>query len=389
MASASTYPYPVAHCAMCEHSADCERRRDEDDHLSGVAHMRRDQVQRLNEAGIRTIEDLSGIDLTRRIGIGAVALERLRHQAALQTEHRRTGVHRYDLLPVDERTGFRLLPAASPGDVFFDMEGDPYFSPERGLEYLFGFTTIDEREPRFRAFQGLDRRQEKAAFEQFIDFVCARLEQWPDLHVYHYAAYEPSALKRLMAEHATREDELDDLLRREVFVDLYQVVRQSMRISHPSYSIKKVRTFFMEGAGQGAVTEGGDSILEFERWRRTGDPAILQAITDYNEEDCLSTLKLRDWLIERKAEAERAVRGRHCVEDHQAVRGDREACRGRRADRSSPRADFRRSAHRRRSCSPISSTTIGARPSPSGGPTSIARRSRWTICSTTPRPSRT
>ena len=116
-------------------------------------------------------------------------------------------------------------------------------------------------------------QQEKVAFEQFVDFVHARLQRWPDLHVYHYAAYEPSALKRLMAEHATREDELDDLLRREVFVDLYQVVRQSMRISHPSYSIKKVRTFFMTGAGQGAVTEGGDSILEFERWRRTGDPS--------------------------------------------------------------------------------------------------------------------
>ena len=251
------------------------------------------------------MQHLSEIDTTKRIGIGTVALERLCHQAALQTGHRRTGAHRFDLLPVDERTGFRLLPATSPGDVFFDMEGDPYFSPERGLEYLFGFTTMDEGAPRFRAFQGLDRSQEKAAFEQFIDFVCARLEQWPDLHVYHYAAYEPSALKRLMAEHATREDELDDLLRREVFVDLYQVVRQSMRISHPSYSIKKVRTFFMEGAGQGAVTGGGDSILEFERWRRTGDAVILQAITDYNEEDCLSTVKLRDWLIERKAEAER------------------------------------------------------------------------------------
>jgi predicted RecB family nuclease len=304
-----SYPYPVAHCAMCEYRGDCERLWDDDDHLSRVAHMRREQVQRLNEVGIATVEDLSGIDPTRRIGIGPVALERLRHQAALQTEHRRTGAHRYELLPVDERTGFRLLPASSSGDVFFDIEGDPYFSPERGLEYLFGCTTVDEGEPCFRAFQGLDRAQEKAAFERFIDFMCARLERWPDLHVYHYAAYEPSALKRLMAEHATREDELDDLLRREVFVDLYQVVRQSMRISHPSYSIKKVRTFFMEGAGQGAVAEGGDSILEFERWRRTGDAAILQAITDYNEEDCLSTLKLRDWLIERKAEAER----RSCV----------------------------------------------------------------------------
>jgi predicted RecB family nuclease len=300
-----SYPYPVAHCSMCEYEADCEHRWVEDDHLSGVAGIRRDQVQRLNEAGIRTSEELSTIDTTKRIGIGASTLEKLRHQAALQTGHRNTGVHRYDLLPVDERTGFRLLPAPSPGDVFFDMEGDPYFAPERGLEYLFGFMTIDGARPAFRAFQALARAEEKVAFEEFIDFLCARLAQWPDLHVYHYAAYETSALKRLMAEHATREDELDDLLRREVFVDLYQVVRQSIRISHPSYSIKKVRTFFMEGAGQGAVTEGGDSILEFERWRRTGDPAILQAITDYNEEDCLSTLKLRDWLIEQKAEAER------------------------------------------------------------------------------------
>ena len=49
------------------------------------------------------------------------------------------------------------------------------------------------------------------------------------MHVYHYAAYEPTALKRLMGEHATREDEVDELLRGEVFVDLYRVVRQGLR----------------------------------------------------------------------------------------------------------------------------------------------------------------
>ena len=226
------------------------------------------------------------------------------------------------------------------------MEGDPYFAPERGLEYLFGVTTIDEREPRFRAFQGLDRRQEKAAFEQFIDFVCARLEQWPDLHVYHYAAYETSALKRLMAEHATREDELDDLLRREVFVDLYQVVRQSMRISHPSYSIKKVRTFFMEGAGQGAVTEGGDSILEFERWRRTGRPS--HPAGDHRLQRGGLPLDAEAARLADRAEgrgrSRRPVspfrgrspsRTRRRRRDGTATRGD--ACRGRRADGPSPR----------------------------------------------------
>lgn len=299
-----TYPYPVSHCGLCEHENTCEEQWEADDHLSLVANISRGQAQRLNDAGIHTVAQLAAIDPELRIGIGRLALERLRHQAALQSDHRRTRKHRYDLLPVDERTGFRLLPASSPGDIFFDMEGDPYFAPERGLEYLFGAMTVDGQPPVFRAFQGLNRDEEKIAFEQFIDLVHERLRIWPDLHVYHYASYETAALKRLMSEHATREEELDDLLRREVFVDLYQVVRQSIRISHPSYSIKKVRTFFMEGAGQGAVSEGGDSILEFERWRVTGDPAILQGIVDYNEEDCLSTLKLRAWLLERKQEAE-------------------------------------------------------------------------------------
>jgi predicted RecB family nuclease len=300
-----TYPYPVEHCALCGYRRACERRWQEADHLSLVADIRRDQVERLNAVGVETVAGLADIDVSRRIGIGDVALGRLRQQAALQTEFRITSRHRYELLPLDERTGFRLLPQSSEGDVFFDMEADPYFEPGRGLEYLFGVMTIDNEAVHFEARQGLDRKAEKAAFEWLIDFLQDRLRRWPDFHVYHYASYETAALKRLMSEHATREDEFDDLLRREVFVDLYQVIRQSLRLSHPSYSIKSVRSFFMPEAGQGMVASGGDSILEFERWRRTGDAKILQAITAYNREDCLSTVKLREWLLERKAEAEK------------------------------------------------------------------------------------
>ncbi|HEX5110040.1 MAG TPA: TM0106 family RecB-like putative nuclease [Vicinamibacterales bacterium] len=298
-----TYPYPVPHCTFCHYHDDCEERWDADDHLSLVAGIRRDQVLRLNEAGVRTVAQLGAMDATRRIGIGAVALQRLRHQASLQDGHRRSGQHRCDVLPLDERTGFRLLPMKSTGDIFFDMEGDPYYEPARGLEYLFGVLTTSPSTT-FKAFMALSREEEKRALEEFIDFVCARLAEFPDLHVYHYAAYETSALKRLVSEHGSREAELDDLLRREIFVDLYQVVRQSIRISHDNYSIKRVREFFMEGAGRGQVADGGDSILQFERWRQSRDAGILEAIVRYNEEDCVSTLELRDWLIERKAEAE-------------------------------------------------------------------------------------
>src|SRR5688572_26261887 len=122
-----TYPYPVPHCNLCEHQTSCRLRWDDDDHLSLVADIRLEQVERLNEAGIATVAGLAGADPATRVGIGRTALERLRHQARLQSEFRRTNKHRYELLPLDEPTGFRLLPRPSPGDVFFDIEGDPYF----------------------------------------------------------------------------------------------------------------------------------------------------------------------------------------------------------------------------------------------------------------------
>jgi len=180
------------------------------------------------------------------------------------------------------------------------MEGDPFF--EDGLEYLFGVTWIDAGEPRFRAFWATNRAEEKRAFEEFIDFVMERLDRSPDLHVYHYASYERTALKRLMGLHATREEEIDNLLRSEVLVDLYAVVRQGLRISQPNYSIKKVEAFYMQERDT-EVAEGGDSIVAFEEFLETGNRSLLEAIERYNDDDCRSTWLLRDWLLKRRAEA--------------------------------------------------------------------------------------
>jgi predicted RecB family nuclease len=296
-------PYPVAHCRLCGYISHCEEGWEAADHLSLVAAIRRSQVERLIEADVRTSAGL--VDHSGAVaGIGPAALDRLRHQARLQTHFRNTGEHRYELLALTGENGFRLLPKPSDGDVFFDMEGFPFFAADAGLEYLFGTVTAEDGHARFQAFRAIDRDSEKRAFEEFVDFVWDRLRRWPDLHIYHYSHYEPTALKRLMTTHATREDEIDELLRREAFVDLYQVVRRSLRISHKNYSIKAVRHFFMPDAGKGPVADGGQSIVEFQRWLDTGDARVLDEIERYNEEDCLSTLKLREWLLERRREAQ-------------------------------------------------------------------------------------
>ena len=143
----------------------------------------------------------------------------------------------------------------------------------------------------------------RPAFEEFIDWVIARWRAHPELHVYHYAHYEPTALKRLAGQHGTREEEVDDLLRHGVLVDLYAVVRQAVRISRPSYSIKELEALYRSERRQTAVGEGGESIEVFEEWLETGDQALLDAIEEYNADDCRSTRELRDWLLERRAES--------------------------------------------------------------------------------------
>jgi predicted RecB family nuclease len=289
-----TEPYPVPHCPICDFLELCTKWWEEHDHLSRVARMRRDQVARLGDAGITTLADLGsqtrGTEIPR---MAATTFEALRHQAELQLHARETGEHKHELLPPEDKRGFQLLPKPSEGDLFFDMEGDPWWEPSRGLEYLFG---VMDRDGNFKAFWAHDRDEEKRAFEQLVDFVHERLERDPSMHVYHYASYEPTALKRLMSEYATREDEVDDLLRKEVFVDLYAVARQSLRISYPNYSIKSVEQFYM--AREAELRAGDDSILLYERWVDERDDSILQAIEEYNREDCLSTLRLLDWLLD-------------------------------------------------------------------------------------------
>ena len=298
-----TYPWPCGHCSRCDFIAICRQQWVDDDSLTRVASMRRDQIAKLDTSGITTLTALgeaTAHDRPKRLAAGTY--EALRDQAELQLHRYRTGDVPIHLLEPEAKRGFGLLPAPSDGDVFFDMEGDPLFEPAAGLEFLFGALW---REPdgttTYRAFWAHDRVEEKRAFEDFIDFVGERRAADPGMHVYHYAAYEKSTLARLMSEHMTREEEVDELLRGGVLVDLYQVVRQAMRAGMESYSLKEIEKFFFARVAE--VGSGNEAVLEFERWLADGEGAHLDEIAAYNEEDCLATLELRDWLLGQREEA--------------------------------------------------------------------------------------
>ncbi len=293
-----TYPVPCDKCSQCKWTDLCDDRRLADDHLSQVANITRLQIKKLEAADVRTMAVLAGLPETSTIPkMAPETLVKLRHQAYLQHLARHTGERQLALLPLakgGELRGFARLPQPATGDLFFDMEGDPL--EEGGLEYLFGLYFFESGKPQFKAFWAHSRAEEKQAFEAFMDFVTGWLQRYPAAHVYHYAAYEQTALKKLMSLHGTREAEVDNLLRAHKLVDLYKVVREGIRVSEPRYSIKNIEHFYLESR-TGDVKSAGASIVYYERWKETGDPKLLKEIEDYNFDDVRSTYELRQWLL--------------------------------------------------------------------------------------------
>ncbi|GAA0727066.1 TM0106 family RecB-like putative nuclease [Sphingomonas japonica] len=287
---------PCGHCLFCRWAEACKAEWDAASHLSLVAGMTRGQADALRAAGVPDLIALAAMPMDARVdGVRSEPLTRLREQARLQAHQRATGERVVELLDAEPGRGLARLPKPDAGDMFFDMEGDPLF--EGGLEYLFGIVTVDGGEERFHEFWAHDREGEKVAFQRAVDFMVDRIQRFPGAHIYHYASYEETALKRLAMLHGTREGAVDDFLRQHRLVDLYRVVREAIRTSEPAYSIKNMEKFYLGAARGGEVTNAGDSIVIYERWRRIGGDQLLADIGEYNRVDCSSTLSCRDWLV--------------------------------------------------------------------------------------------
>ncbi|WP_158864782.1 TM0106 family RecB-like putative nuclease [Leifsonia sp. AG29] len=272
-----------------------------------VAGMRVTQREHLVAAGLGTIDALAAstgpVD-----GVLDGTLEGLREQARLQllAEPGSPPPVRVFNAPV-----LAVLPEPDPGDIFFDFEGDPLYTEGAGerwnLDYLFGLV---DQEERFTAFWAHDFAAERVALEAFLAFVRERRRQHPGMHIYHYAAYEQTHLLSIAARHGVGEEDVDALLRESVLVDLYPLVRKAVRVGSRSYSIKKLEPLYMgDELRESEVTNGADSITEYANardlialGREDQAQPLLDALAEYNRYDCVSTLRLRDWLIARARE---------------------------------------------------------------------------------------
>lgn len=296
----TTYPNPVEHCNICNWWQVCDKRRHDDDHLSLVAGIRSLHIEELKEQKIHTLEAFATtekIDKPKRGNIETFV--RKQAQAKIQLDGRIQNQLIHSFLEPERGRGFNRLPEPNDGDIYFDIEGDAFYE-NGGLEYILGYAFQKNGTLTYKNHWAINRQEEKESFMHFMEFVMERWKRYPNLYIYHFAPYEPAAIKRLARVHAVYEKEVDDLLRAERFIDLHAVFKEALIASVESYSLKELEKFTkytrkVELHDASVARKAVEVALELHDFKSLPNETI-QTTEGYNEDDCLATQALHLWL---------------------------------------------------------------------------------------------
>jgi predicted RecB family nuclease len=298
-----TRPRRCAQCDVCAYQPRCQAEWRAGDALEFLAGARREDVDALEVAGVRTVVELAG----RPRAEGAMRperYERLQRQAVLQVRAREdaAGPPPFEAIaPGDDPLyghGLDELPAPDEGDLFLDFEGDPFWSPASDLLFMAGLYQFDEGEWAYRSRWAHDLDEQRAMVDGLVALFYERRERYPDSHVYHYNHTERSAIARLV-EGAAAQDRVAALTLAGYFVDLYPIVRNAFRVGAESYSLKELERL----VGFTRATEiqkGAGAVIEYERWMAAPSRTHIDNIEAYNRDDVVATKALRDWVVDQR-----------------------------------------------------------------------------------------
>ena len=290
--------------SLCDLKAVCENEVVHEKHLSHVLGTNKKNIKKLNNAKIQNYNELAKLSPKKEIeGLKNETKIKLINQAQLQIEAEKKG---FPIFKINEenryiKKGFNLLPKPADGDLFFDIESVGDHVVKNKLEYLFGIFYKEEGKKIFKPFWAHSRNEEKQSVIDFFSFTKNHFKKYPKAKIYHYASYEITALERLTSLHKVHGVDYDHYLHIERFVDLFRVVKQSIYVSQKSYSIKEIEKYYGFERG-GEITKGDVSEDYYIQWMETKNKKFLEEIEEYNKQDCISTFKLRNWLLKIKPE---------------------------------------------------------------------------------------
>ena len=300
------YPEKCSYCNLCDWKDECDKTWENDNYINLVAGSNKSQIEKLKKNKIRTVEQLSKTKLTAiDLKINAESFKKIQLQAQLQEEKRNTGEDKIVILDSDFGKGFYKLPKPDDGDVFFDIEGYPRM--DRPFEYLHGLYYKEKGKLKFKDLwaKNYNKESEKNIFIELINFLEKRFIEYPNAHIYHYASYEKRAIRELATSYSSEFPKgdivNDDLLRKEKYVDLFSIVSQSIRTSERDLSLKSIEKFY-NFKRKADIVKADDSVIKYDNWIATKNEKYKQDIINYNEEDCISTYLLREFLVKNKPE---------------------------------------------------------------------------------------
>ena len=298
------YPEKCSYCNLCDWKDECDKIWEEDNYVNLVAGTNKSQIEKLKKNKVRTVEQLAKTRLVATdLKINSESFSKIKSQAQLQEEKRKTGEDKIIFLDPDYGKGFYKLPKPDEGDVFFDIEGYPRM--DRPFEYLHGLYYKDKGKLKFKDLwaKKFDRESEKNIFIELINFFEKRFEEYPNAHIYHYAPYEKRAIRELATVYSSEfpngDIVNDNLLRKEKYVDLFSIASQSIRTSERDMSLKSIEKFY-DFERKADIVKADDSVIKYEHWIATKNEKYKKDIISYNEEDCISTYQLREFLVKNK-----------------------------------------------------------------------------------------
>ena len=260
---------------------ECKREAEAADDIGLLYKIYKSEYRRLRDAGYLTLTQMATADLATLQeavrGVSDHRLERLHLQA--QSLH--------------EKKVIRLEDAGLPQaevELFFDIEGDPMI----GVEYLHGLLIRQGGQETYKAFTAEKPVDEGKAWLAFCDFI----EAYEGAPIYHYGWYELNAIKRLSAEYGISKTAASALDRANM-IDLNRVAQHAAIFPLYFYSLKDLAKH-LGFRWRASDASGANSVLWFQEWCDKGDRALLQKITDYNEDDVRATALLKDWLVSGK-----------------------------------------------------------------------------------------
>jgi uncharacterized protein len=296
-------PEKCSHCEFCEYSQQCQDIWRAADSLEFVAGIRRTEKDAFENADIATLVELSEVNSHTPL-VPAARQDRLRRQAELQVASRAAPDDPPSFRPVTPGEdpvwghGYANLPEADPADIYFDLEGHPFWTPSAGLFFLFGlwYQVNGEWIYEARWAHELDAQDAKAA--DLVEFFDRRRQQHPDFHVYHYNHTERSALASMTLGRPS-EALFTHLRDTGLFVDLMKVATNSFQVGVESYGLKSLEAL-ADYQRQGDIEGGAGAVVDYDQYMTSGNPELLAAIARYNEDDVRATRALHGWLLDHR-----------------------------------------------------------------------------------------